>query len=64
MTTKAPSQQKPENPRASDMTLRDYIAVKAMEAYYNRISVNTPRERVAKEAYDQADAMLDERQSR
>jgi hypothetical protein len=45
---------------ARDMTLRDYIAVKAMQEIYQRVETGG-FERVAKLSYEMADAVLKER---
>ena len=50
----------------SDMTLRDYFAAKAMQAYINSFSGGTPDHRdaplwIPDVAYEMADAMLQER---
>jgi hypothetical protein len=44
------------------MTLRDYFAAKAMQAYINRPEATEVQDRmIAKCAYDMADAMIQER---
>lgn len=40
------------------MTMRDYVAAKAMQAYWNDPSVVADRDTAAAWAYDMADAML------
>lgn len=56
--------EQPENPSASEATLRDYFAAKAMAAYitlnYEDCAINEVR--VATWAYQNADAMLTARQ--
>ena len=46
-----------DEPKSSKMTLRDYFAAKAMHAIINEDN-NMGRARMAKWAYDMADAML------
>ncbi len=44
------------------MTLRDYFAAKAMQAFLSRAaSITCPDEIIAEDAYNAADAMLKER---
>jgi hypothetical protein len=55
-----------EIPSAADMDMRDEFAGRAMQGYYasGRIRVKSDPREVAKAAYDQAEAMLQERKSR
>ena len=46
----------------SGMTLRDYFAAKAMQAYIQRAVLHADLEDVAIDAYDIADAMLNARE--
>ena len=57
------SQQSPRNYRAQDgVSLRDYFAGQAMAAYISHPeSVGLTEEKIAKCAYDMADAMLESR---
>jgi hypothetical protein len=48
--------------RSRGMTLRDYFAAKAMQAYINRPEATQVQDRMIAEcAYDMADAMIQER---
>ena len=46
----------------ASLTLRDYFAAKAMEAYWNDPNVASEHKTAAAWAYEMADAMLEERE--
>jgi hypothetical protein len=46
---------------SDEMTLRDYFAAKAMNAYFNNTHGSVMYESIAKKAYQMADAMMEAR---
>jgi len=46
---------------AKDMTLRDHFAGLAMQGFLGTVKVNCPDDAISQDAYNLADAMLEER---
>ena len=59
----ADERKKKQNPPASEQSLRDYFAAKAMQCYWNDPEVVGTQAQAAEWAYEMADAMLRAREA-